>query len=192
MRVLFPPLPRLPATGHRWLRLAGDVLEVLEYRHDFVSFNLTPDFFKYIFFTFFPEVAMHTQNQDLSQVREHYDRGSSRWFPLILPCCGDRTDRYLTGSGDDFYSWFLGPRMIYTSGVIRDLTRPETLEELQDNKLKLVCEKLDLQPNDTLLDIGCGWGTLSAFAAANYGCDVTGGALRAASARASAFADTLL
>ena len=66
--------------------------------------------------------------------------------------------------------------MIYTSGVIRDLTRPETLEELQDNKLKLVCEKLDLQPNDTLLDIGCGWGTLSAFAAANYGCDVTGGA----------------
>lgn len=68
--------------------------------------------------------------------------------------------------------------MIYTSGVIRDITRPETLEELQDNKLKLVCEKLDLQPEDTLLDIGCGWGTLSAFAGANYGCDVTGGSSR--------------
>jgi cyclopropane fatty-acyl-phospholipid synthase-like methyltransferase len=37
--------------------------------------------------------------------------------------------------------------MVYTSGVIRDLTREETLEELQDNKLTLVCEKLDLQPN---------------------------------------------
>ena len=47
-------------------------------------------------------------------------------------------------------------------------------EELQDNKLKLVCEKLDLKPEDRLLDIGCGWGTLSAFAAKNYGCDVTG------------------
>jgi sphingolipid C9-methyltransferase len=64
--------------------------------------------------------------------------------------------------------------MIYTSGVISDVTKPETLEELQDNKLKLVCEKLDLQPSDKLLDIGCGWGTLSAFAAKNYGCDVTG------------------
>jgi cyclopropane fatty-acyl-phospholipid synthase-like methyltransferase len=71
---------------------------------------------------------------------------------------------------------FLGPRMIYTSGLVRDITRAETLEELQDNKLKLVCEKLDLQPTDRLLDIGCGWGTLAAFAGKNYGCDVTGGA----------------
>lgn len=64
--------------------------------------------------------------------------------------------------------------MIYTSGVVNDITRTETLEELQDNKLALVCSKLDLQPEDRLLDIGCGWGTLSAFAAKNYGCDVTG------------------
>jgi sphingolipid C9-methyltransferase len=79
----------------------------------------------------------------------------------------------LTG-GDDFYEWFLGPRMVYTSGVVLDLEREETLEELQDNKLTLVCEKLSLQPTDRLLDIGCGWGTLAAFAAKNYGCDVTG------------------
>lgn len=64
--------------------------------------------------------------------------------------------------------------MIYTSGVVKDITRTETLEELQDNKLALVCTKLDLKPEDRLLDIGCGWGTLSAFAAKNYGCDVTG------------------
>lgn len=76
--------------------------------------------------------------------------------------------------GDDFYEWFLGPRMIYTSGVVKDITREETLEELQDNKLTLVCEKLDLKPGDRLLDIGFGWGTLAAFAAKNYGADVTG------------------
>lgn len=64
--------------------------------------------------------------------------------------------------------------MVYTSGVVKDITRTETLEELQDNKLALVCSKLDLKPEDRLLDIGCGWGTLSAFAAKNYGCDVTG------------------
>ena len=83
----------------------------------------------------------------------------------VLPLC--------TG-GDDFYKFFLGPAMVYTSGIIKDLGRAETLEELQDNKLTVVCEKLDLQPSDHLLDIGCGWGTLAAFAHKNYKCDVLG------------------
>jgi cyclopropane fatty-acyl-phospholipid synthase-like methyltransferase len=69
---------------------------------------------------------------------------------------------------------FLGPRMIYTSGIVLDLSREETLEELQDNKLSVVCSKLRLQPTDRLLDIGCGWGTLAAYAAKNFDCDVTG------------------
>ena len=64
--------------------------------------------------------------------------------------------------------------MIYTGGVIKDINRKETLEELQDNKMALVCHKLELQPTDTLLDIGCGWGTLCAYAGKNFGCDVTG------------------
>lgn len=64
--------------------------------------------------------------------------------------------------------------MIYTSGIVTSLTEPQTLEQLQDNKLTVVCEKLNLQPTDHLLDIGCGWGTLAAFAHKNYGCEVTG------------------
>jgi sphingolipid C9-methyltransferase len=64
--------------------------------------------------------------------------------------------------------------MVYTGGVINDINRKETLEELQDNKLALVCHKLELKPTDTPLDIGCGWGTLAAYAAKNFDCDVTG------------------
>lgn len=64
--------------------------------------------------------------------------------------------------------------MIYTSGIILDPHKEETLEQLQDNKLSVVCEKLALKPTDKLLDIGCGWGTLTAFAAKNYDCDATG------------------
>lgn len=64
--------------------------------------------------------------------------------------------------------------MVYTSGIATSLTEPQSLEQLQDNKLTIVCEKLDLQPDDHLLDIGCGWGTLAAFAHKNYGCKVTG------------------
>lgn len=64
--------------------------------------------------------------------------------------------------------------MIYTSGMISDATRKETLEELQDNKLLTVCSKLGLKAGEKLLDIGCGWGTLTAFAAKNFGVDATG------------------
>jgi cyclopropane fatty-acyl-phospholipid synthase-like methyltransferase len=86
---------------------------------------------------------------------------------------------------------FLGPRMIYTSGIVLDNTIEESLETLQDNKLAVVCNKLDLKPTDryvlpfkrfpiltdspnSLLDVGCGWGTLVAYAAKNYDCDATG------------------
>lgn len=76
--------------------------------------------------------------------------------------------------GDDFYLWFLGPRMIYTSGIISDIHREETLEDLQDNKMAIVCEKIGLKSNDILLDIGCGWGTFARFASTNYDARVTG------------------
>lgn len=76
--------------------------------------------------------------------------------------------------GNDHYAWFLGPRMIYTSGIISDTEREETLEEMQDNKMAVVCEKIDLMHGETMLDIGCGWGTLAKFASLNYSASVTG------------------
>jgi cyclopropane fatty-acyl-phospholipid synthase-like methyltransferase len=147
----------------------ADCLEVLEYRHDWASFRFTVDIFRFVLFTFAPEVIMHSRSQgkkkpssnrliksfiltflDEEQVRDHYDRG------------------------DDFYAWFLGPRMVYTSGTISDINKEETLEQLQDNKLAIVCEKIGLAEGERLLDIGCGWGTLATFASVNYGAKVVG------------------
>jgi cyclopropane-fatty-acyl-phospholipid synthase len=105
---------------------------------------------KFLLGTFARDVLLHTREQDMEQIRPNYD------------------------SGNDHYAWFLGPRMIYTSGVISDPTKEETLEELQDNKMAVVCEKLDLKEGETMLDIGCGWGTLAKFASVNYGAKVTG------------------
>lgn len=50
----------------------------------------------------------------------------------------------------------------------------EDLNEAQVKKLDLICRKLQLQKEDRVLDIGCGWGGFARFAAERYGCHVTG------------------
>ncbi|MCA9564161.1 MAG: class I SAM-dependent methyltransferase, partial [Myxococcales bacterium] len=74
--------------------------------------------------------------------------------------------------GNDFYNWFLGETMVYTSGIFRD--RDETLEQGQLRKLDTVCKYVQMKPGDKHLDLGCGWGTLVAHAAKNFGTDSTG------------------
>lgn len=54
--------------------LAGDVLDVLEQRHDWSKMVMTPELFKYVFCNLIPEVINHSAAQDEDQVREHYDR----------------------------------------------------------------------------------------------------------------------
>ncbi|MBS9428023.1 cyclopropane fatty acyl phospholipid synthase [Photorhabdus akhurstii] len=73
--------------------------------------------------------------------------------------------------GNDLFTHMLDPYMQYSCGYWK---QAKTLEQAQLDKLKLICEKLELSPGMTLLDIGCGWGGLSAYAAKNYGVSVTG------------------
>ena len=61
-----------------------------------------------------------------------------------------------------FYEWVLGPSMSYTCACYPH--GAATLEEAQDNKYRLVFEKLHLQPGDRLLDVGCGWGGMVRYA----------------------------
>lgn len=48
------------------------------------------------------------------------------------------------------------------------------LEEAQQKKLDMICRKLELQPGERLLEIGCGWGGLARYAAEHYGVEVVG------------------
>ncbi|QCR36284.1 cyclopropane fatty acyl phospholipid synthase [Nissabacter sp. SGAir0207] len=73
--------------------------------------------------------------------------------------------------GNDLFTLMLDPYMQYSCGYWKEA---ETLEQAQEHKLRMICEKLQLKPGMSLLDIGCGWGGLSAFAARHYGVSVTG------------------
>jgi cyclopropane-fatty-acyl-phospholipid synthase len=81
----------------------------------------------------------HSRIRDAEAIHHHYDESNR------------------------FYEWVLGPSMTYTCACYP--SPDSTLEEAQDNKYRLVFEKLRLQPGDRLLDVGCGWGGMVRYAA---------------------------
>ena len=73
--------------------------------------------------------------------------------------------------GNEMFEQFLDPTMMYSAAQF--LKADDTLEQAQLNKLERICQKLDLKPEDHLLEIGTGWGSMALFAAQHYGCKVT-------------------
>lgn len=73
--------------------------------------------------------------------------------------------------GNDFFSLFLDPSMMYSSAVFPSASAD--LASASQHKLKLICEDLELKAEDHLVEIGTGWGGMAIFAAEHYGCRVT-------------------
>jgi cyclopropane-fatty-acyl-phospholipid synthase len=94
------------------------------------------------------EGLRHTKKRDAEVIHHHYDV-SNRFYELVL-----------------------GPSMTYTCAVYP--SHDATLEEAQHEKYDLVARKLDLQPGQRLLDIGCGWGGMVRHAAKHYGVKALG------------------
>lgn len=92
---------------------------------------------------------LHSKDRDRASISHHYDTTA------------------------EFYSLILDEKnMAYSCGYH---TSPEqSLIEAQDAKLDLVCRKIGLEPGMRMLDIGCGWGSLSLHAAENFGVTVVG------------------
>jgi cyclopropane-fatty-acyl-phospholipid synthase len=73
--------------------------------------------------------------------------------------------------GNEMFELFLDPTMTYSCAYWHE--GATTLEEAQLQKLDRICRKLELSPDDHLLEIGTGWGALALHAAGEYGCRVT-------------------
>jgi cyclopropane-fatty-acyl-phospholipid synthase len=87
------------------------------------------------------------------------------------PVCSRRRIAAHYDLGNDLFKLFLDPTMMYSCAVF---DRPEaTLEEASLAKLERVCAKLDLGPEDHVLEIGTGWGGFALYAAQQRGCRVT-------------------
>ncbi len=95
-----------------------------------------------------PRGRRHSQERDARSVRHHYD------------------------VSNDFFKLFLGESLTYSCALFS--RGAKTLEEAQQAKLELVCQKLALEPGDRVLDVGCGWGSFAMHAAANHDVSVVG------------------
>jgi cyclopropane-fatty-acyl-phospholipid synthase len=91
---------------------------------------------------------LHSKLRDRSAISFHYDLGN------------------------EFYELVLDPQLAYSCGYHSSPGQP--LEDAQRAKLSLICRKLGLEPGMTLLDVGCGWGSLALHAAEHFGARVTG------------------
>ena len=74
--------------------------------------------------------------------------------------------------GNDFYRWWLDPTMSYSSGLY--LRETDTLWAAQFNKYQALCDAIDLQDGQNVLEIGCGWGGFAEYAAGLRDVRVTG------------------
>ena len=95
-----------------------------------------------------PKGRLHSITRDKRAVRHHYD----------LPA--------------EFFKLFLGDSFTYSCAIFS--RGAKTLEDAQRTKLDLVCTKLNLQPGQRVLDVGCGWGSWAIWAAKNHDVHVTG------------------
>ena len=73
---------------------------------------------------------------------------------------------------DELYDLFLDPKRQYSCAYFKKID--DTLETAQNNKIQHIIKKLNIQPNQKVLDIGCGWGSLAIDIAKSTNCEVTG------------------
>jgi len=73
---------------------------------------------------------------------------------------------------DDLYNLFLDPKKQYSCAYFKN--ENDTLETAQNNKIQHLIKKLNIKPNQKVLDIGCGWGSLAIDIARSINCEVTG------------------
>ena len=73
--------------------------------------------------------------------------------------------------GNDFFSLFLDSTMMYSSAVFKN--PQDSLYQGSMHKLEMICQGLELNAQDHVIEIGSGWGGFAIYAAQNYGCKVT-------------------
>jgi cyclopropane-fatty-acyl-phospholipid synthase len=108
-----------------------------------------------------------------SRLREWFSRRLERWLDRVQANTLRGSRRNIRRHYDlttEFYKLWLDRQMVYTCAYFP--TPSVGLEEAQVAKMDHVCRKLQLQPGETVVEAGCGWGALALHMAKFYGVSV--------------------
>lgn len=75
--------------------------------------------------------------------------------------------------GNDFFRLFLDERMMYSSALYEKNEQHNSLQNAADRKLQRICDVLQIDSRDNVIEIGSGWGGFACYAAATTGCKIT-------------------
>ena len=126
------------------LDLEGDIRETIRLGEGLVSGDSTTYNYRSKVWKWW----RHTRPADRKNIQHHYD------------------------VGNDFYGLWLDRNRVYSCAYFK--TPGDTLDAAQEQKLDLICRKLELKPGERLLDVGCGWGGLILWAVRHYGVKALG------------------
>ena len=112
----------------------------------------------------------------MESLRRNWPRQMATWAKVARAALFPRmTAKRHVGAHYDLdarlFSLFLDNSMSYSCAVYP--SPDASLETAQQNKLEMLCDALDLRAEDSFLDLGCGWGALSLYAARTRGCRTT-------------------
>jgi cyclopropane-fatty-acyl-phospholipid synthase len=124
------------------------------------------------FLTLFSLNRLSLSSYPLQKVLRRISRGLKRFQQANPVGQAQRNVAHHYDLGNEFYKLFLDEGMLYSCAYFLD--DDETLEQAQQNKLRLIAAKLRLEPGLKILDIGSGWGDLALYLAAMEDVDVTG------------------
>ena len=114
--------------------------------------------------------AADRSRRGVARMAKALARGA-HWLRRNTPVGSRRNIHAHYDLGNDMFEQFLDETMTYSAGVF---DRPDaSLAAAQRAKLDRLCLKLDLRPEDRLVEIGTGWGSMAIHAATYYGCRVT-------------------
>jgi cyclopropane-fatty-acyl-phospholipid synthase len=128
------------------IEVKGDLVRVLEIAMPAMHRLKRRSWYKRAFSAWLRFVQTNTRSGSVENIHHHYDLNV------------------------DFYKLWLDARMVYTCAYFE--APSTTLEEAQVAKMDLVCRKVQLQPGESVVEAGCGWGSLALHMARNYGVTV--------------------
>ena len=124
------------------------------------------------FLTLFSVNRLSLGSYPLQKVLRRVSRGLKRFQQLNPVGQAQKNIAHHYDLGNDFYRLFLDEGMQYSCAYFLD--DKESLEQAQQNKLRLLAAKLDMKPGLRVLDIGSGWGDLALYLGSMADVDVTG------------------